>query len=450
MARPERLIVLFLLALFAAAPMLSAQDAPLIIEQAQKGVVTICGRPGASGGSAVTSFFQEETVVGNILGSGIVLSSDGLILTAHHTVAGAENISVVLSSLSEFDARVIATESSLDLAILRIQSADLVPLPWRLDMPPVVGETVYALGTPAIFSDDPFTSVSRGIIGAVNRSLTSSQEAREAPFLADLIETDAQLSPGESGGALIDESGRLLGMCLAVYHPTGAVRGRAFALPADRWLRSGVDAMLAGRAFPLGRLGLQVVALDTERSRRLGRPSRQGVQVSYVAISGPAEAAGVAVGDIVTRVNNEPVRLASQFRRIELRLVPGEIARLSVLRGNSTQSVPIEVTVAPQLAVGPPQRLEFHWRGMTLSDITDKIRKEYSLPYKSGIIVIDVDLVRNAYQAGLRKGDVIVEINNTPVGSLSEFTEAVRLIRETNVVRVRTTEGIGHIQGETR
>ena len=427
----------------------AADDDAAVLAEARKGVVTICGMQGAPKKGGTATFFQEEAVGGDILGSGIVLSGDGLVLTANHTIAGVDKLSVVLWDLSEFQAQVLAVEPSLDIALLQIQSIDLVPLLWRADRPPVVGETVYTIGTPAAFSNDPGPSTSRGVISALHRSLETSLEEREAPFLVDLLETDARLSPGESGGALIDAQGKLLGMCLAVYHPTGAIGGASFALGADQWLREGIDAMLKGERFPIGKLGIEVAPLPLESARRLGVPARQGVRASYVELGGSAYAAGISEADVITRIDGQQVRLVCQFRRIEMRLRPGSTAKLTVLRSGSPQPFVFEVEVASRSTGSTAKTRELEWRGMRLADIDDAMRREYSAPGRAGVIATDVTRTGRAYAAGLRKGDVILEVNNTLVNSLAAFEEAVKGIPDSNVVRVRTTDGIGHIQGET-
>ena len=133
-------------------------------------------------------------------------------------------------------------------------------MPWRIQRGAQVGEVVFSIGTPAVFSMDPEPSVSRGIVSAVHRTLETTGHPEPA-FLMDLIETDAQISPGESGGALVDRDGMLIGMCLAVYHPDAGIRGKAFALAADSWLRAGIDKMTGGEGFPIGSLGVEVAPL---------------------------------------------------------------------------------------------------------------------------------------------------------------------------------------------
>jgi len=428
----------------AAAP---GETVPAALGQARKGVVTVCATGSTLRRSGPVGFFQEETEGSNILGSGIVLSGDGVILTAYHAVSGISELSAVLWDLTELKATLVAAEPGLDIALLRVQSVDLAPIPWRKAPPPSPGEIVFAIGTPGVFPNDLTSSVSRGVISSLHRSLDVSGDP-EAQFMADLIETDAQLSPGESGGALVDEQGRLVGMCLAVYHPTGAIRGRAFALAADDWLRKGIDSMLLGGGFPLGRLGVHIGSFSLESTRRLGVAPQYRIHVSAVDRGGPAEVAGLTRGDIITHVNGQEVRSPSEFRRLEMRLVPKTAAKVAILRGKPPKPFELALVVAEQ---EPPERgkpVEFGWRGMRLRDIDEGLRREMSIPNKTGVAVVGIERPGNAFVAGLRLGDVISEVNNTPVDTLAQFEAAVKNISASNVVRVKTGEGIGHIQGD--
>jgi serine protease Do len=422
-----------------------AQDASAGLDRVRKGVVTVCAAGGEFRRPGAVPFFEEDAQQSAILGSGIIISADGVILTANHAIDGIANLSVVLWDLTELKAALIAAEPGLDIALLRVQHDSLSVIPWRTDVPPSVGEFVFAIGTPGVFPNNLTASVSRGIVSALHRSLDVTGDP-EAQFMSDLIETDAQLSPGESGGALVDEQGRLIGMCLAVYHPTGAIRGRAFALASDGWLRNGIDSMLSGQPFPLGSLGLHVGTISPDTARRLGLSSEYRVRIGQVDSQGSATTVGLRRDDIVTHINGERLRLTSDYRRIEMRLVPGTTAKLTVLTGKPLQSAEVEVAVA---GAAPGQSLkpeEFRWRGLRLRDVDDKLRRDMGIPNKTGVAVIGVG--GRAEIAGLRVGNVISEVNNTRVGSLADFKAAVKDIPDSNMVRVKTSDGIGHIEGE--
>jgi S1-C subfamily serine protease len=267
-----------------------------------------------------------------ILCSGVVISEDGLIMTAEHGLGDEKEFGVLLSTGEEARGEIIARESFLDLALVRVKRAGLKPIPWRTDEAAVIGEEIYAVGTPGAFADDPTPALSRGIVSAVDRSL-STQRGREGERTSwGLIETDAQMSPGESGGALVDGEGRLLGMCFARYRPRGFSRSRTYATPADRWLRRAIDALVAGERVPIGYLGARVAALGTRQARRLSVKPRSGIEIVQCDEGGPFEAAGIGPGDVIATIDGVEMRRVGVFGRTEMRLEPGRIVTVRVIR----------------------------------------------------------------------------------------------------------------------
>jgi serine protease Do len=434
----------FLTALAAATARADARD---VYAAARGGVVTVVS---AGNGRAHPVMAVLEQGAGDdfILGSGVIFSSDGLILTANHAVADVRDLAVVFSDMSELHAEMVVSEPLLDIALLRVKKSGLSVLPWRLDEPVEVGESVFAVGTPSAFSVDPSPSITAGIICALHRSINLSSDV--AMPAGDLLESDCLISPGESGGALVDSRGRLVGMCLAAHSPEDMSRGRAYAIPADAWLRKMIDAMLADGRAPLGEFAVQVAGLGISRAQRLGLAARSGVEVTWVKDGGPCDIAGMASGDVVTRINGVEIRSPARFRQVEMRLEPGATARVRAIRPGGREALEFEVEVA---ARSDQVRLvdgQFDWRGMRLSGITARLRESLGIHFTNGVVVRDVDSSSPSHRAGLRAGDVIVEINNIEVRSLSDVRRIASLIPAGNVVRIRTTTGIGHIQGETR
>lgn len=444
------LALLLLLALMPAEAAFSASgETRGALEQARQSVVTVITTDTVTRRPGTLPFFREETVGSNILGSGIVISEDGLILTAYHAVAGLSEISIVSADLREQRASVLAVEPALDLAILQIRSLDLKPITWRMNPSPGIGEDVYAIGTPGVFSNNPVPSVTRGIVSALHRTLDVSWDPREVVML-DLLETDVQLLPGESGGALVDAQGKLLGMGLAIYHPSGTIHGRAFAIAADDWLRKGLDAMITGDQFPIGYIGVRAGTLDLDTTRRRGLGPNDRVTISDIHPEGPLYLTELRKGDIITHLNSRRIRNASELRQIEMRLVPGDNTTLVVLRGAPPEQITIDFKVANLARTPAAKRADFSWRGMKLADIDDGIRREYGIPLRTGVAVIGVVRNSSAFKAGLRVGDVINEVNNSRVDRLASFIDAVESIPASNVVKIQTTEGVGHVQGEGR
>ena len=172
------------------------------------------------------------------------------------------------------------------------------------------------------------------------------------------------------------------------------------------------------------------------------------VSVSMVKPGGAFSGAGILPGDILTRINGEPIRFVNHFRRIETRLKPGTRVRVSVYRGRSGKSLQFDVTVGADTSSPVARPAEFSWRGARLTDITEDMRRKSLAFTANGVYVADVNGPSRTYAAGLRPGDVIVQVNDTVVKSLSDFRKALEGIPETSVVRIRTTDGITHVKGE--
>lgn len=197
--------------------------------------------------------------------------------------------------------------------------------------------------------------------------------------------------------------------------------------------------------MPLGRLGLSVLHIGPDRAGRLGTAGESALEVVGVAEGGPCEKAGVAAGDVLTRCDGRPVGTIADLRRDEMRLRPGSTVGLTLYRPSSGRTIDVAVVVAETARRG--SGAEVRWRGMAVRDITPEMRR--SAEYRvQGILVAGVDAGGSAWEAGLRGGNVITELNDKPVRSLVEFEKLVNDIPASEVVRIRTTEGIGHIKGE--
>lgn len=421
-------------------------DAAPVLQRVRTGVVTILTAQTGPVGAAL--LLPEESESGDrVLGSGTILTQDGLILTANHAVSSTKDVIVVFWDMAAVRGEVIAGEPFLDIALVQVRREGLDPLPWRTDEAPEIGETVYAVGTPSAFSGEITPSISRGIVSAVHRTVEGALNGYGEMLVGDLIETDAQVSPGQSGGALVDDQGRLLGMCLAVYRPLGTARGVSLAVPADAWLKSGLEEFARTGSMPLGSFGVQVLPVSFERAKSYGLQGLGGVEVSGLEKDGPFERAGIRVGDVVTAAAGERLYSTQRLRQIEARQQPGSrIAVEGVRPGDGRYSMEVEVASRPSVARREPDTV---WRGMVLSPVNDDVRRQFGLHYRDGVCVKSVDSSTSAYRAGLRTGDVIVEVNNMSVKTLADFRQVVSAISENAVVRVRTTDGVGHIQGET-
>ncbi|MBQ1027533.1 trypsin-like peptidase domain-containing protein [Micromonospora sp. C95] len=301
-----------------AAPAPAAADLPQIVARLQPSVVTVR--------------------VGQGLGSGVVFRDGGLILTNEHVVGDQENVEVALADGTRVPARVVAADAVTDLAVLRAERTDLPPAPFHTELPPP-GEPVLALGSPLGF----LNSVTAGIVSGVGREIPGS--AGQGNALVDLIQTDAAISPGNSGGALADYSGRVIGINDAYLPPqTGAV-SIGFAIPAATALDIADDLLDDGRVTQ-PYLGLAVARLTPQIAQSLNAGTDRGVLVRDVDGNGPAAEAGLRPGDIVTQVAGERIDTLEAFIGALRSVEPGQPVSMTYLRGGDTRQARVVPTAA--------------------------------------------------------------------------------------------------------
>ncbi len=354
------------------------------------------------------------------LGSGVILRPDGLVVTNHHVIEGAEEIEVVLADRRTFQARVIGSDRASDLAFLRldVRGERLPTLPLGDSDAIEVGDLVLAIGNPFGIGQ----TVTSGIVSATGRTHPSLE--KDVSF----IQTDAAINPGNSGGALVTLDGRLIGINTAIFTRSGGSIGIGFAVPANL-----VAARLA--ALETGRgeivrpwLGAQLQPVDGELARSLGLDRPRGVLVRRVIPDSPAARAGLQPGDVVTSVDGVPVDdPPSLTYRLSLKS-PGERARLAVWRRGQERilALPIE---APDRRPRNVTTLEGRHPldGLVVGDLTPGLADELELgDVERGVVVLGTEPGRFAGRLGLRRGDVIESLNGRRVGSVGELREAVR------------------------
>ncbi|MBQ1047733.1 trypsin-like peptidase domain-containing protein [Micromonospora sp. C51] len=296
----------------------AAADLPQIVARLQPSVVTVR--------------------VGQGIGSGVVFRDGGLILTNEHVVGDRENVEVALADGTRVPARVVAADAVTDLAVLRAERADLPPAPFHTELP-APGEPVLALGSPLGF----LNSVTAGIVSGVGREIPGS--AGQGNALVDLIQTDAAISPGNSGGALADYSGRVIGINDAYLPPqTGAV-SIGFAIPAATALDIADDLLDDGRVTQ-PYLGVAVARLTPQIAQSLNAGTDRGVLVRDVDGDGPSAAAGLRPGDIVTQVADERTDTLEAFIGALRSVEPGEPVSVTYLRDGDTRQTSVVPTAA--------------------------------------------------------------------------------------------------------
>ena len=273
----------------------------------------------------------------NSLGSGVIVSADGYVLTNHHVVEGADEIEVLLADGSRARARVVGSDPETDLAVLRIDLSDLPAISFGNADAARVGDVVLAVGNPFGVGQ----TVTMGIISALGRTQLGINT------FENFIQTDAAINPGNSGGALVDTEGRLLGINTAIYSRTGGSLGIGFAIPAST-ARQVMEQIVATGSVTRGYIGVEPQDLTPELAEAFKLPRKDGAIIAGVMRNGPADRAGVKVGDILVEVEGQQVTNTATMLNVIAQLKPGSTARFRFVRDSSTIEIPIRIGKRPK------------------------------------------------------------------------------------------------------
>jgi serine protease Do len=359
----------------------------------------------------------EEGLQREGLGSGVIISSDGYILTNNHVVTGADEVSVTLSDRRTVTAEVIGTDAKTDLAVLKIDSEGLVPAPIGDSDATEVGDWVLAMGSP--FGLDQ--TVTAGIISAKARQMGIAD-------YEDFIQTDAAINPGNSGGPLVNMRGQIIGINTAIASRTGAYNGVGFAIPSN--LATSIkDAIIQHGRVQRGRMGALIQDLNEDLAKSFGFDSTEGVLIGDVLEDSPAERAGLQAGDIVVEYNGRPVKNANELRMAVAATPPGTSSQLVFFRDGRRKTVKIvtdELTdETSRLGQAEPESSTFNL-GVSVQSMTPELAEQLGYERnQSGAVVTAVEPGSIAARAGLRVRDVIVSVDGQTVGSLRDFRQAI-------------------------
>ena len=359
------------------------------------------------------------------LGSGVIVSNDGYILTNHHVVDGAQEIEVELREQRSIAAKLIGSDPPSDLAVLKIEQAGLSALALADSDKVQVGDVVLAIGNPLGIGQ----TVTMGIISAKSRRTGLSSGSFE-----DFLQTDAPINRGNSGGALIDSSGNLVGINSQILSPTGGSIGIGFAIPSNM-ARNVLDQLIKSGTVRRGHLGIvvQPVTDDIASSLRLSSP--RGVVVSQIQPGSAAERAGLKRGDVILALNGNAVSDPNSFRNDIAATPPGQTVTLRIWReGNEQELRPTlgEFTREERRdrstdnGSSAPRGNEDGRLGISAQPLTPALAQELGLTSDTqGLVVMEVDPLGPAAGAGIRRGDVIQQVNQQPVRSVADLRSAI-------------------------
>ena len=394
-------------------------------------------------GGRTPEFQQPRAQRETSLGSGVVVSQDGYILTNNHVVEGASDVKVSFYDKSEYSAKVIGTDKYADIAVLKVNRTGLTALPFGDSAKAQPGDVVLAMGEPFGLRG----TVTMGIISATGRSLGGQIERFE-----DFIQTDAAINQGNSGGALIDTHGELIGINTAILSgETGGNQGIGFAIPANL-ARNEMDQILKHGKVTRGFMGILPQELTPELAKQFNMPNGHGVAIAQVEPSSPAEKAGLKVGDVITAINGNPVEDVNQFRLEVAGFAPGTTVHLKVARSGQTLDIPVTLAEfnleaeanGREQGTLPSGGEKGALRGLSVQALTGDLRRELQLPEgTTGVVITDVDEDSPAAGAGLQQGDVIVQVNHHAVNTVDEFNKAVHsgASKDSTLLLVRVPQG---------
>jgi serine protease Do len=346
------------------------------------------------------------------VGSGFILSTDGLVMTNAHVVDGADEVLVTLTDKREFKAKIIGADKRSDVAVIKIEATGLPSVKLGDVNRLKVGEWVMAIGSPF------------GLENTVTAGIVSAKQRDTGDYLP-LIQTDVAINPGNSGGPLINMRGEVVGINSQIYSRSGGFQGISFAIPIDEATRVSDQLRAIGRVSR-GRIGVQIDQVTKDIAESVGLPKPQGALVRGVEAGAPAALAGVEAGDVILKFGGMNIEKASDLPRFVGNTKPGSKSTISVFRRGATKELTVTVVeieddkVAKKSApkeVKPKAATVAQGWGLTVSDLTEAVKKD--LKIKGGV---KIDSATDAAErAGLREGDVIVSIANTEINNTKEF-----------------------------
>lgn len=374
-------------------------------------------------------FFGEEFGLPRIprerraasLGSGVIVSPDGYILTNNHVIKDATEINVLLldnKRKKEFKGRIIGTDPKTDLAVIKIDAKNLPTIPWGNSDELKVGGIVLAVGNPYGLNQ----TVTMGIVSAVGRADVGIADYE------DFIQTDAAINPGNSGGAMVNTKGELIGINTAIFSVTGGYQGIGFAIPSNM-AKAVMDSLIKKGKVIRGWLGVSIQPLTPEIAKQFNLKEEQGTLVGDVFEGSPAEKAGIIRGDIIIEYEGKGVDEPYKLRNMVANTQPGTEVEMKVIREGRVKSIKVTIGELPVETQALPSEYESALRGVSIQNLTPELYRQLNIPLRiKGVVITDIKEGSPAREK-LRLGDIIQEINRKKIENAREYEKVVSQIK---------------------
>ena len=355
------------------------------------------------------------------LGSGVIVSADGYVITNNHMVENADEINVTLSTFKEYEATIIGRDPKSDLSLIKINAKTDLPYVTFGDSDKLrVGEWVLAIGNPFGLQK----TVTAGIVSAKGRSINNES-------YGNFIQTDASINPGNSGGPLFNLKGEMVGVNTAIFSRTGGNIGIGFAIPVN--MVKNVMAQLKEHGkVTRGWLGVIIQQVTAELADNFGLDRPIGALVGQVMPDSPADKAGLKAGDVIIEYNGKEVSLMSMLPAMVANTSVGEKAKLVLVRDGKKKNITVEIgklededSVLADTETGTSRKL-----GLTVQELTPKIAESLGIDETKGLIVSDISPGSAAAEVGILRGDIILEINKEKIESIAQYKKALQAAQE--------------------
>ncbi len=378
------------------------------------------------GGPGVPQQQQQQNPLEHAVGSGVLISPDGYILTNNHVVNGAVNIQVTLDDRRVFPAKLVGADKLTDLAVLKIDASKLPFIGWGNSQNLHPGQTVLAFGSP--FGYFRF-SVTRGIVSAINRPNPFTDDPRKP---GGFIQTDAAINPGNSGGPLVNARGELVGINTFIISNSGSFAGAGFAIPAQI-AKAISQQIIEHGSVHHGYLGITLNDVTPQNSSFFSLPDASGAIISQVAPSSPASASGLKQGDVIRTLNGNRIDSGSDLQVAVSEMAPGSKINLGIVRDGKQMSIPVAIGEYHKDAEiadnGDGSAMHGARLGLAVTDLSPDVRGQLNLPDQvQGVAVANVKPGSPADEAGIAPGDVILQLDRKPVTSAQAFASSVHAL----------------------